>query len=134
MKKLLSGEVQFSLALLLGLALSAPPDLLAQDYIVPPSAIQSDVAAVSAARLRNREQVRSFLAQPGAQSALQSAHVDYRQVMTAVDHLSDADLAQLAARSQKAQKDFAAGNISDHDLLVILVGFAALILIIVAVH
>lgn len=134
MKNLLSGEVQFSLALLLGMALAAPPDLLAQDYIVSPSAIQNDVAAASAARLRNRDQVRSLLTMPGAQNALQAAHVNYRQVMTAVDHLSDADLAQLAARSQKAQKDFAAGTISDHDLLIILVGFAALILIIVAVH
>ena len=61
MKNLLSGEVQFSLALLLGMALAAPPDLLAQDYIVSPSAIQNDVAAASAARLRNRDQVRSLL-------------------------------------------------------------------------
>ena len=34
----------------------------------------------------------------------------------------------------KAQTDFAAGNIDDHDLLIILVCIAALILIIVAVH
>jgi hypothetical protein len=43
-------------------------------------------------------------------------------------------LAQLAARASLAQNDFAAGRISDRDLLIILVGVAVLILIIVAVH
>jgi hypothetical protein len=48
--------------------------------------------------------------------------------------MGDDELAQLSARSEKAQKDFAAGRISDRDLLIILVGVAVLILIIVAVH
>jgi hypothetical protein len=39
----------------------------------------------------------------------------------------------LAARANKAQVDFAAGNINDHDLLIILIAVLALILIIVAV-
>jgi hypothetical protein len=43
-------------------------------------------------------------------------------------------VAQLAARAQKAQADFAAGSISDRDLIIILVCIAALILIIVAVR
>jgi hypothetical protein len=48
--------------------------------------------------------------------------------------LNDQELAQLASRATNAQKDFAAGNIDNHDLLLILVGIAVLILIIVAVH
>ena len=54
--------------------------------------------------------------------------------VSAVSTLSDQELAQLASRSTKAQADFAAGRIEDHDLLVILVALAALVLIIVAVH
>jgi hypothetical protein len=56
------------------------------------------------------------------------------QVKTAVSSLSNQELAQLAARSAKAQADFAAGRIEDHDLLVILVAMAALVLIVVAVR
>jgi hypothetical protein len=48
--------------------------------------------------------------------------------------MSDDEIAQLSARSEKAQKDFAGGRLSDRDLLIILVGIAALILIVVAVH
>jgi len=68
------------------------------------------------------------------QQAMKSKGIHPQQVTNAVSQLNDADLAQLAARSAKAQRDFAAGNIDNHDLLLILVGIAALILIIVAVR
>jgi hypothetical protein len=48
--------------------------------------------------------------------------------------LSDAELAQLASRADKAQADFVAGTLSDRDLLLIILGIAALVLIIIAVR
>ncbi len=65
---------------------------------------------------------------------MKEAKIDPQQVTNAVSQLNNEELARLAARSAKAQKDFAAGNIDNHDLLIILVGIAVLILIIVAVH
>ncbi len=65
---------------------------------------------------------------------MKEAKIDPQQVANAVSQLNNEELARLAARSAKAQKDFAAGNIDNHDLLIILVGIAVLILIIVAVH
>ncbi len=56
------------------------------------------------------------------------------QVKSAVSTLDDAELAQLASRAQKAQANFAAGTLSDRDLIIIIVAIAALILIIVAVR
>jgi hypothetical protein len=44
------------------------------------------------------------------------------------------DLARMAERSNEVQKDFAAGNLGDRDLLIILLVAVALILIIVAVR
>jgi hypothetical protein len=57
-----------------------------------------------------------------------------QEVKKGVAGLSNEELAQLASRAQNAQNDFAAGNMSDRDLLILLVCIAALILIIVAVH
>jgi hypothetical protein len=57
-----------------------------------------------------------------------------QQVKSAVSQLNDQELAQLASRASKAQADFAAGSLSDRDLIIILVCIAALILIIVAVR
>jgi hypothetical protein len=60
--------------------------------------------------------------------------MDPTRVKASVSLLSDQELAELASRADRAQLDFAAGTLSDRDLLVILVGIAALILIIVAVR
>jgi UPF0716 family protein affecting phage T7 exclusion len=47
----------------------------------------------------------------------------------AVGQLSDEDLAKLAERSRQAQADFAAGRISDRDLLwIILIALAIVVL------
>ncbi len=134
MKKPLLRAIDFALVLLLGLVLAIPQDVVAQNHVVSSSAIQKDVAAASASRQKNLAQVESFLSSPEAQRAIKSAHINYQQVKNAVRQLSNDDLARLAARSEKAQKDFAAGRISDRDLIIILVGVAALILIIVAVR
>jgi hypothetical protein len=55
-------------------------------------------------------------------------------VKNAVSQLSDQDLAQLASRASKAQADFAAGSLSDRDLIIIILAVVALVLIIVAVR
>lgn len=134
MKKLLAYPVECVIVLVLGLLLVTPRDMFAQSHVVSPSEIQKDLATASASREQNREQVNRFLSSKEARGAMKSAHIDYRQVTSAVGQLSDSDLAMLAARSAKAQKDFAAGNIDNRDLLIIIVAIAALILIIVAVR
>jgi hypothetical protein len=54
-------------------------------------------------------------------------------VKAAVATLNDAELAALAARSDKLREDFAAGAFSDRELIIILVVIAVIILVIVAV-
>jgi hypothetical protein len=65
---------------------------------------------------------------------MKTVQTNEQQVKTAVKELSDDDLTQLSARAEKAQREFAAGTLSDLDLLIILVAIAAVILIIVAVR
>ena len=93
-------------------------------------------AAVTASqsRQKNLNTLTNFLSSDQAQKALRSAHVNPQQVKKAVAGLSDQELAQFAFRAQKAQSDFAAGGIGDHDLLLIVVLLVALILVIVAVR
>ena len=130
----ISFVLKFAFLSLLGVFLAIPQGAHAQDHVVPPSDLQKDVSAVSATRQKNLAQVEEFLSSSAAQQAMKSAHINPEQVKNAIPQMSDDELAQLSARSEKAQKDFAAGRISDRDLLIILVGVAVLILIIVAVH
>ena len=83
--------------------------------------------------MKNREKVSELFSSKAAEKALKGAGIDAGQVKTAVATLSDSELAQLAARSDRAREDFAAGKISNRDLLIIIVAIAVLILIIVAV-
>ena len=118
----------------LALVFVIPQDVLAQSHVVSPSELQGAAVASTQARQRNLETLQQFVSTPAAEKALKSAHMDAQQVKNAVAQLNDQELAQLASRANKAQSDFAAGSLSDRDLIIILVCIAALILIIVAVR
>jgi hypothetical protein len=122
------------IACVLAAIFAVPQSLLAQAHVVDPSDLQKAVLTATQLRQQNLEKVRTFFSSEMAQKALKSAHMDATQVKTAISTLNDAELAQLASRTDKAQADFAAGTLSDRDLIIILVAIAALILIIVAVR
>jgi len=134
MKKANSLWIGMLLVFLFTLTFSIPRPAIAQDHVVAPSDIQRDVAASSSARQHNQSQLENFVSSPQAQKAMKSAHLDANQVKRAIPNLTDDELAELSARSEKAQADFAAGRMSDRDLIIILLAIVALILIIVAVR
>ena len=134
MKMLPGCKLSCASVLLFSVAVAAPQSMVAQNHVVSPGDIQNDVSNASAARQQNQKQVKDFLSSQEAQRAMKSAKIDPQQVTNAISQLNDAELASLAARSAKAQRDFAAGDMDNHDLLLILVGIAVLILIIVAVR
>ena len=123
-------------ACVLAAIFAVPQSLMAQAaaHVVSPADLQKAAVTATQARQQNLETVKEFFSSSQAQKALKAAHMDPEQVKNAVSSLSDAEVAQLASRVHKAQADFAAGTLSDRDLIIILVAIAALILIIVAVH
>jgi hypothetical protein len=125
-----------AVAFVLAAVFALPQNLVAEtaQHLVSPSELQQAAVKASTARQQNLDQVKQFFSSEKAQQALKSAHVNPEQVKNAVSTLDDAELAQLASRVQKTQADFAAGTLSDRDLIIILVAIAALILIIVAVR
>ena len=125
-----------AVAFVLAAVFALPQSLVAQAvaHVVSPPELQQAAVKASNAKQQNRDQVQQFFSSEKAQNALKSAHINPEQVKTAVSTLDDAELAQLASRVQKTQADFAAGTLSDRDLIIILVAIAALILIIVAVR
>ncbi len=113
-----------------------PQNMVAQaaNHLVSPSQLQKATVDASRQRQQNIDTLNQFFSSPKAEQALESAHMNPQQVRKAISGLNDEELAQLSTRANKAQMDFAAGNFSDHDLLIILIAIAALLLIIVAVH
>jgi hypothetical protein len=111
-----------------------PSQLLAENHVVSQAEIQKQAVAAGQSRQQKIDALSNYLSTSSAQKALKAAQMDPVRVKTAVASLSDEELSKLSSRADKAQTDFAAGRISDRDLLLILVAIAALILIIVAVH
>jgi hypothetical protein len=125
---------QFLLILALSVAVAFPQSLFAQDHVVSASDLRRDLREASAAREKDLAQLDHFFSSQQGQKALETVRISYQQVNKAVRSLSDDDLARLSARAQHAQNDFAAGNISNRDLIWILIGIVVIVLIIVAVR
>jgi hypothetical protein len=122
------------LAVCLSALMAVPQGAIAQDHVVSSSDVKKDLQAATATRKAQIAQVDSFLSTNEAKKALADAHIDYQQVHQAVQSLSDEDLARVAAKADQAQKDFAAGDLSNRDLIYIILAVAVIILIIVAVR
>ena len=133
MASLLKG-VRAATACFLIAVFAVPVNVVAQTHVVSEAELQKATTAATQARQQNIETIQKFLSSEKAKEALKTAHIEPQRVTQAVSSLDDQELSRLAARANKAQADFAAGHLSDRDLIIILVVIAALILIIVAVH
>jgi len=117
-----------AIAAVFGLA-GIPARAQDKQHVVSLSDLNKDAARPAQTRQANEEAVRTLLSSDQAQKALKSAKLDYQKVDKAVGQLSDGDLAKLAERSRQAQNDFAAGRISDRDMLwIILIAIGIIVL------
>jgi hypothetical protein len=110
---------------------AVPPSLFAQ-HVVHPTDIHKELLSATERRSQDRKKVNELFSSEEAEKALRGAGMNPGQVRTAVATLSDAELAQLALRSDQLREDFAAGRLSNRELLIVIVVIAAVILIIVA--
>ncbi|HZQ69016.1 MAG TPA: PA2779 family protein [Terriglobales bacterium] len=120
-----------------------PPSLLAEvripsntprqpeTHVVSPLDLHNAVVDATQARQKNMQKVQEFLSSEVAVQTMKSAHINPVQVKAGIASLSDQELAQLAARADKAQQDFAAGAIGHRELAIIILGVLVVILIVV---
>jgi hypothetical protein len=121
-------------AVLLAAAVSAGP-IMAQSqvdkHVVSLDELSRDAARPAQTRRANEAEIRQLFATVDGQKALKTMNVDYAKIDRAVSSMSDEDVARISDRARAIDRDFAAGNLTDHDLLVILI--IALIVIILIV-
>ena len=124
-------------ASVLALSLSSvafPAGAQEKQHVVSLSDLTKDVAQPAQTRQANEGAIRTLPSSDAAQKAMKSAGLNYQKVDKAIGQMSDEDLAKLAERSRKAQSDFAAGRISDRDLLWIIVIALAIIVLAIALR
>ena len=103
-------------------------------HVVSLDELKKDATRPAEARQADESAVRTLLSSESGQKALKSGNLDLQKVDRAVSQLSDEDLAKLAERSRQAQKDFAAGTLSERDLLWIILIIVAILIVALAVR
>jgi hypothetical protein len=113
-----------------------PSRIQGQDkqHVVSLDELKKDAASPSEVRQADEAAVRNLLSSENGQKALKSASLDLKKVDQAVGQLNDEDLSKLAQRSRQAQNDFAAGHLSDRDLLWIILIIVAVLIVALAVR
>ncbi|HKV48515.1 MAG TPA: hypothetical protein VJN69_10525 [Candidatus Acidoferrales bacterium] len=111
-----------------------PQVLPAQEHIVSSTDLQKDVAKAAQLRQERIGKIDKFLSTDQARTALKTANVDYDVVRNGVSTLSDDELARLSARADQAQKDFAAGALTNEQITYIIIALAAAVIVLIAVH
>jgi hypothetical protein len=115
-----------ALALVVVLAPAATP----ADHIVSPDAVAERLGAAAADRDRNLSTVRTVFATPEAAAAAATLGVDLQATSARLGGLSDAELADLAARAAAIQEDPVAGALTRQQWMYILIGAAAVLVLI----
>ena len=108
--------------------------IMAQTHVVSQADIHKELVNAARTRQQNLEKTRRLFSSDETRKAMESAQISPEKVDAAISTLSDDELARLASRADRLDQDFAAGRISNRDLLIIILGIAAIILIIVAVR
>lgn len=103
----------------------------AQDHVVSASDLRKAVNQTAQNRRAQEANIEAFLQAPRAKKALAAAHIDYRTVDKGVRLLSDREVAELSARADKAQADFAAGSLTNEQLTYIIIALATAVIILV---
>ena len=108
--------------------------ILAQTHVVSQADIHKELVNTAQTRQKNLEKTRRLFSLDETRKAMESAQMSPEKVDAAISMLSDDELARLASRADKIDQDFAAGRLDNRDLLFVILGVAALVLIIVAVR
>lgn len=105
----------------------------AQDHVVTSSDLQKDLNKAAQTRQAQEAKIDAFLRTPQAKKALAAANIDYRTVEKGVPLLNDHELAELSARAEKAQSDFAAGSLTNEQLTYIIIALATAVIVLIIV-
>ncbi len=112
---------------------AVPQDVLAQEHVVTPSDLHRQTIAAAKSRQEKIQSIQKFFTSETAKKALKSAKIDPQEVQNAVAQMSDAELAQLATKTEAAQKDFAAGSLTNQQITYIIIALATAVIILIIV-
>jgi hypothetical protein len=104
-----------------------------QDHVVSRSELHQAVRGAAETRQANLAKIEKLFTTDAAKQAFDAIKVDGAKVSRAVALLSDNELANLAARSERLQADVTAGALNNQQITYILIALATAVIILVIV-
>jgi hypothetical protein len=111
-----------------------PQNAWGQEHVVSSTDLEKDISQAAKARQAQEAKIEAFFKTPQAKKALDTANIDYQTVENGVRLLNDKEVAQLAARADKAQADFSAGALTNQQLTYIVIALATAVIILIIVY
>ena len=125
------------LCLLLSMLLASPvvpgQQMRAEEHVVSSVELQHSLHAAAERREQDLGRFDHLLSNQAVRGALQSARLDTAKVHEAAAMLSDDELARLADRAGRVERDMAAGALSNQELTYIVIALATAVIILVIV-
>jgi hypothetical protein len=115
--------------LVCGLLLALPARMPAESHVVSTAQLRQTVNATAQARQAQVSKVETFFSSPRVEKTLRAAHLDPVQIRTAIPQLSDLELARLSSQTDKIQRDFAAGSLTNQQITYILIAVGTALLV-----
>lgn len=116
----------------LSAALFLSSGLSGQEHVVSSASLHQRVVKEAEVRRENLTKLNEFLSSAPVKKALRTARLDEQEVRRAAAFLSDSELARLITEAKEAQKDFAAGALSNEHLTYIVIALSAAVLVLIA--
>jgi hypothetical protein len=122
------------LTLVLAASLAAPANLRAGDHVISAADIRKAIQAQTVGRQENLSRVQRFFTSSQASRALAGVPAVRARIVRAVAQLDDQELARMAARVDKTQRDFAAGALNNQQLTYIIIALATAVIVLILVE
>ncbi len=125
-----------AIAVLLSSLVGSPGNFgaVSVQHVVSSGEIRGAIADAAQARHEDLNKIERFFSADTSLRALKGAGMSYEKIKTAISLLDDQELAQLAARAQKAQEDFAAGALTREQLTYVVIALATAVVILIIIE
>lgn len=115
------------------LLLALVPATRAEQRVVSAAELQQAARAQAAENAAQRERLQAFFAGEQGRQALAKMKLDLRQVQQAVAQLSEEEAAAFAEQAEQAERDFAAGDLTNKQITYILIALATAVIVLILV-
>lgn len=117
----------------LALLLLIPRHIRADEHLVPSTELARMLSSASTVRQTNVAKIDRLFSAERVRQSLASVRIDAEKVKSVATLLSDQEVAELAARADKIDRDVSGGALTNQELTYIVIALATAVIVLIIV-